>query len=88
MHEFLEQPSYVSMILLYLQYIYLIVGSHQIVSIHPRMCFKLMEGSALKKHSLHGKSAASVLLKLLSMVIKDVTPLTHPSTWAELYFQM
>ena len=46
---------------------------------------KLIKG----KHSLHGKIAASVLLKLFisgkSVAMKDATPLTPPIVLAELY---
>jgi len=39
---------------------------------------KLMKGKALRKHSLQEKTAASVLLKLSSVVKNDATPLTPP----------
>ena len=37
---------------------------------------KLMKEKAFRKHSLHGKTAASFLLKVF---MKDATPLTPPS---------
>jgi len=41
---------------------------------------KLMKGKALRKHSLHEKTAASVLLKLfISGNEKNATPLAPPS---------
>jgi len=40
---------------------------------------KLMKGKALRKHSLHEKTAASVLLKLFISGMNDATPLTPPS---------
>jgi len=36
-----------------------------------------MKGKALRKNSLHEKTAASVLLKLLLVVINDATPLNQ-----------
>jgi len=48
--------------------------------------YKLMKGKALRKQSLHEKTAASVLLKLFFTEMKDATPLTPPS--GTLFFQM
>ena len=41
-----------------------------------------MKEKALRKHSLHEKTAASVLLKpfISSKLMNDATPLTPPST--------
>ena len=58
---------------------------------HQNTCtvyIKLSKGKSPRKHSLHEKTAASVLLKLSSVVMNDATPLTPPSAWAELHFQM
>jgi len=38
-----------------------------------------MKGKALMKHSLHGKTAASVFLGCSLVVMKDATPLTPSS---------
>jgi len=45
---------------------YLLKESHLQVQheLRSMTCFKLMKGKALRKHSLHEKTAASVLLKL------------------------
>ena len=51
------------------------------------LCFKvsasyykrLIKGKALRKHSLHEKTAASVLLKLYISLMNNATPLTPPS---------
>ena len=40
---------------------------------------KLRKGKAPRKYSLHGKIAASVVLKLFISVMNDFTPLTPPS---------
>jgi len=40
---------------------------------------KLMKGKAFREQSLRGKIAVSVLLKFLSVKMKDATPLTPPS---------
>ena len=44
------------------------------------------KAKALRKHSLHGKIEASVVLKLLVVMKRHTTD--APSAWAELYFQM
>jgi len=49
---------------------------------------ELMKGKYLRKHSLHEKTAASVYWSCSSVVMHDATPLTPPSAWAELHFQM
>jgi len=38
-----------------------------------------MKEKATRKQSLHEKTAASVLLKLFTVVMNDATPLTPPS---------
>jgi len=47
---------------------------------------KLMKGKALRKHSVHGKTAASVLLKLYISGNERCHTTDAPSTWAELLF--
>jgi len=49
------------------------------------MYIKLRKGKALRKHSLHGKPAASVLLKLFISLMKDTTTLTPPSMSGTLF---
>jgi len=47
-----------------------------------------MKGKALRKHSLHEKTEASVFLSCSSVVMNDATPLTPNSARAELHFQI
>ena len=49
------------------------------------MYIKLMKGKALMKHSLHEKSAASVLLKLFIRSNEWCHTTDAPSAWAELH---
>jgi len=49
---------------------------------------KQMKEKALRKHSLHEKTAASVLLKLFISSYKWCHTTDAPSAWAELHFQM
>ena len=49
---------------------------------------KLIKGKALRKHSLHEKTAASVLLKLFISGNEWCHTTDAPSAWAELHFQM
>jgi len=58
----------------------------KIHEINTNVLIKLMKEKSLKKHSLHEKTAALVLLKLF--IMNDATPLTPPSARAEFHFQM
>jgi len=53
-----------------------------------RNWIKLMKRKSLMKHSLHEKTAASVLLKLFISRNEWCHTTDPPSAWAELHFQM
>jgi len=53
-----------------------------------RNYIELIKGKSLRKHSLHEKTAASVLLKLFISGNEWCHTTDAPSEWAELHFQM
>jgi len=52
-------------------------GEHSFTFV--QISIELMKGKALRKHSLHDKTAASGFLSCSSVVMNDATPLTPPS---------
>jgi len=51
--------------------------------------FQLRKGKFIRKHNLHEETCSLGFIEAVDQwKLKDATPLTPPSAWAELYFQM